>query len=368
MTGASKGAGVLIVCLVTAAGAGEWKSAVEPHPFRFPEDHAAHENYRIEWWYYTGNLETRDGRRFGYQLTFFRTGVVREPENPSRWTIRDLYTAHFAVSDIDRRQFHFFERVNRRGIGWAGAETDTYHVWNGDWKVRLEGNSHHLVAEQDQCRIALTLSPTKPPVLHGEAGLSQKGPSTGNASHYYSQTRMQTTGLLTVGGREFPVHGTSWMDHEFSTSFLEEGQQGWDWFAVQLDDGRELMIYQIRRADGTPDPHSSGTLVAADGAAVHLGIDQFSLVPGRRWRSGETTATYPIQWTVRVPGQRLEFDVRAAFSDQEMNTIGSTGLAYWEGAVVIEGRSEGKPVRGRGYLEMTGYAGKSLGRVLQSPP
>ncbi len=355
---------VLMACVVTAGG-GEWKSAVEPHPFRFPEDHAAHEDYRIEWWYYTGNLATPEGRRLGYQLTFFRTGVVYKPENPSRWTIRDLYMAHFAISDIEAEEFHFFERVNRRGIGFAGAETDSYHVWNGDWEVRLDGEIHHLLAEQDGCRIELELKPTKPPILQGKAGLSQKGPSTGNASHYYSYTRMETTGVLTVGGRDLEVAGTSWLDHEFSTSFLEEGQQGWDWFAVQLDDGRELMIYQIRRADGTVDPHSSAALVAADASAVHLSRDEFSLVPGNRWRSETTGAAYPVQWRISIPGHDMNLNVRAAFSKQEMNTTGSTGLTYWEGAVVIDGRSGGEPVRGRGYLEMTGYAGKSLGRVFR---
>lgn len=356
---------ILIAGLANAADGGDWKSAVEPHPFHFPGDHAAHEDYRIEWWYYTGNLEAPGGRRFGYQLTFFRTGVIHTPKNPSRWAVRDLYVAHFAISDINAGQFHFFERVNRRGIGRAGAETDTYHVWNGEWKARLEDNLHRLVAEQDDCRIELELTPMKPPILHGNAGLSQKGPSTGNASHYYSYTRMKTTGELTVGGRGFPVTGASWMDHEFSTSFLEEGQQGWDWFALQLDDGRELMVYQIRRSDGTTDPHSSATLVEASGASVQLSAEEFSLVENRHWQSNRTKAEYPIQWTVHVPAERLKLNVRATFPSQEMNTTGSTGLAYWEGAVVIEGESADKAVHGRGYLEMTGYAGKSLGRVFQ---
>lgn len=349
--------------LLAVASAEDWKSAVEPHPFHFPEDHAAHEDYRIEWWYYTGNLQTPEGRRFGYQLTFFRTGVVREPENPSRWAVRDLYMAHFAVSDLSGEKFHFFERLSRQGIGWAGAETEKYRVWNGDWSVQLEDDVHRLTAQQEGCRIELTAKPIKPPVLHGDRGLSRKGPSLGNASHYYSFTRMETTGVLTVDGRQYQVTGTSWMDHEFSTSFLEAGQQGWDWFALQLDDGRELMLYQIRRADGTAASQSSGTLIAPDGTSVHLESREFSLRPGRGWRSDATGATYPIEWDVEVPGRNLELNVRAALSDQEMNTAGSTGITYWEGAILVEGRSAGRPVRGRGYLEMTGYAGKSLGRM-----
>lgn len=358
---------ILISALIPIAAAraeDRWEAAIQPRAFRFPQDHAAHEDYRIEWWYYTGNLQTSDGRRFGYQLTFFRTGVVRQPQNPSRWAVRDLYTTHFAISDVQARDFHFFERVGRKGVGTAGAATNAYHAWNGDWEVRLDGDRHLLVAEHDGCRLQLQLTSAKPPVLHGQAGLSRKGPSEGNASYYYSLTRMPTTGTLTLEGRQFAVSGLSWMDHEFSTSFLEKGQQGWDWFAIQLDDKRELMIYQIRRTDGKADPSSSGTLVAADGKPKHLDHSAFTLVPGDRWRSDTSGGSYPIAWTVRVPEEHLELSVRASMPNQEMNTIASTGIAYWEGSIQVEGRAGSQPVRGQGYLEMTGYAGKSLGTLV----
>jgi predicted secreted hydrolase len=343
------------------AAAEDWKTVETPHPFAFPRDHAAHEDYRIEWWYYTGNLQAKDGRRFGYELTFFRTGIVRRPENPSRWAVRDLYITHFAISDLASGKFHFFERLNRRGVGWAGAESDRYRAWNGDWEVRLAGDRHLLSAYEGGQRLELTLTPTRPPVLHGDRGLSQKGPSRGNASHYYSLTRMETAGTLAVGGQEFSVTGLSWMDHEFSSSFLEPGQQGWDWFALQLDDGRDLMIYQIRTQDGRPDAQSSGTLVRADGTSIGLRRADFSLAPGPRHKMPGSGAEYPIAWRLRVPGHDLDLNVEAAMPDQEMNTTASIGVPYWEGAVAIRGTASGKPVAGRGYLEMTGYAGKGLG-------
>ncbi len=332
-----------------------WKTVAAPRRFDFPRDHAAHEDYRLEWWYYTGNLAAGDGRPFGFELTFFRAGVDREPVNPSRWAVRDLYIAHFAISDISRGRFHFFERLRRGGIGWAGASTDRLHVWIDQWQVRLEGDDHLLEAGDGDFALALRLSPRKPPVLQGDAGLSQKGPSEGNASYYYSITRMETTGSITAGGRALPVTGWSWMDREFSSSFLETGQQGWDWMSIQLDGDRELMIYQIRRPDGAADVYSSGTIIDAEGRTERLRADQFQLIPGRRWRSPRSGAEYPVEWTVRAPGKNVDLRVRAALSQQEMNTMTSIGIPYWEGAILVEGTWSGTPTTGRGYLEMTGY-------------
>jgi predicted secreted hydrolase len=350
---------IVLAFLTAPAQADEpWKSVVAVRPFVFPRDHAAHEEYRLEWWYYTGNIQTDDGRQFGYELTFFRTGIDFAPKNPSRWAIRDLYVTHFAVSDMASKRLEFFERVGRRGVGGAGADADRYRVWNGDWNARLDGNDHLLRAESGPVKIHLTLSPDKPPALHGKQGLSQKGPTPGNASYYYSFTRMKTRGSVTVAGKTFSVTGQSWMDHEFSSSFLEEGQQGWDWFALQLDDGRELMLYQIRRNDGTIDAHSSCTLVRADGSCESLARSDFEIVPGQRWRSEASNAEYPIEWTVRIPGRQLDLNIRAAFAAQEMNTVASTGFPYWEGSIRITGMSAGRPVQGRGYLEMTGRAKK----------
>lgn len=357
-----------ITVLLGLADGGErsekaWKKVLEPRPFVFPDDHAAHEDYRVEWWYYTGNLQTGDGRRFGFELTFFRAGVDKNPTNPSRWAVRDLYIAHFAISDIRDRRFHFSERSRRAGVGWAGASTKRYHVWNEDWEVRLDGEDHLLKAQEVDCAIQLRLSPRKPPVLQGDRGLSQKGPSEGNASHYYSLTRLETSGSLTVDGETMSVTGLSWMDHEFSSSFLEQGQQGWDWMAIQLDNNQELMIYQIRRNDGTPDVHSSGTLIDEQGRTEPLRNDQFQLVPEDGWRSPNSGARYPVLWTLRLAEKQTLLRVQAAFPEQEMNTLATIGTPYWEGSVIVTGTWEGEQVRGRGYLEMTGYRGRGLGGV-----
>ncbi len=339
-----------------------WREARAGYGYSFPRDHASHEPYRIEWWYYTGNLTARDGRRFGYQLTFFRTGVVPNPRNPSRWAVRDLYMAHFAISDIDQASFHWFERLSRAGINWAGADESAYRVWNGDWQVKLDGQTHLLSAKDAGFALELRLAPSKPEVIHGQNGVSQKGPSEGNASHYYSLTRLNSVGRLVVDSEEFEVTGVSWMDHEFGTKILELGQIGWDWFSIQLDDGRELMILQIRRSDGSVDPRSSGTLIDAEGRAVHISFGEFSLSPSDRWASPASRAVYPTAWSIEVPAHGLSLNVTAAFKDQELRATESTGVTYWEGSVEVSGRAGES---GRGYLEMTGYAGASMGAIFQ---
>jgi predicted secreted hydrolase len=359
-----------LICLLVGGGLvyAEWKQAVPGYEFEFARDHASHPDYKIEWWYYTGNLSAADGRRFGYQLTFFRFGVDRQPKNPSRWAVRDLYMAHFAVTDVSGRRFQYAERLNRAGVGWAGASDESYRVWNEDWEARLGERGQHVLRANDIERgiaLELELEPGKPPVLHGERGYSQKGSERGNASNYYSLTRMPTRGVLAVGGERVEVTGSSWMDHEFGTSFLEPEQRGWDWVSLQLDDGTELMIYQFRRTDGARDAHSRGTLVDARGSVTPLGVNDFVFEPaGETWASAASGAAYPTAWRVKVPSRGLELTVRAAVEDQELNTGESTGVTYWEGAVEARGARAGQGVGGRGYLEMTGYAGATMGSVL----
>jgi predicted secreted hydrolase len=343
-----------------------WKAADAGYTFSFPRDHASHPEYRIEWWYYTGNLDAADGRRFGYQVTFFRVGVDPQPTNPSKWAVRDLFMTHLAVTDVGRQTFRFTDRLNRAGIGWAGADASSYRVWNEDWQVTLDANGRHILkarTPEEDIGVDLILDPGKTPAIHGRDGISQKGDQPGNATHYYSLTRMPTRGTLRVAGTDVPVQGSSWMDHEFGTSLLEPDQLGWDWFSLQFDDGSELMVFQLRRTDGSIDPHSSGTWVGPDGAATVLHAGQFTLSPSQPWRAS-SGARYPLEWQVAVPGERLTVTARAAVRDQELRTEGSTGVTYWEGAIDIEGLRAGKPARGRGYLEMTGYTGTGLGRVL----
>jgi predicted secreted hydrolase len=345
-----------------------WKQATAGYQFEFPRDHASHPDYKIEWWYYTGNVRTREGRRFGYQVTFFRVGIDHTPANPSRWAIRDLHMTHLAVSDAAGQRYRYAEKLSRGGPGLAGAETTRYHVWNDDWTAMLDAGGgrrerHLLRAASAQASIDLMLDPGKPPAINGINGISQKGAQAGNASHYYSMTRMPTRGSISVDGERFEVEGDSWMDHEFGTSFLEPEQHGWDWFAIQLSDGRELMLYQLRRADGSRDPRSSGTLVDRSGKTTHLANADFTLTQGRAQFKSKNGAVYPIEWTVSVPSQRLDLKVTTPLTDQELSLERSTGIAYWEGMIDVSGTAAGAAATGHGYLEMTGYHG-SLGRVL----
>ncbi|HXE79859.1 MAG TPA: lipocalin-like domain-containing protein [Vicinamibacterales bacterium] len=364
----------ILACVLLAAtngmpsgSADKWQQASPGRRISLPGDHRSHPEYRIEWWYYTGTLHAReDGRRFGYQLTFFRIGVNVEPPTPSRWAVRDLHMAHFAITDVEAARHVATERLNRSGPGWAGASETTYRVWNETWFAQLEGTEHRLSASDPGSGLAieLRLREGRSPVRHGIDGFSQKGSSPGNASYYYSITRMPTEGTLTVGGRTHEVTGTSWMDHEFGTTFLERNQAGWDWFSVQLADGRDLMVFQLRNRDGSSDARSSGTLVSREGARP-LDANDIRLEPLRRWKSPSSGASYPVEWRVALPREDLRLHVRAVIDAQELHGLPS-GVTYWEGAVDIEGESRGAPASGVGYLEMTGYGGRPMGEVMSS--
>jgi predicted secreted hydrolase len=330
--------------------------AFEPREFRFPEDHGPHPGFRTEWWYWTGNLETADGRAFGYQLTIFRSALApRETERPSEWGTRQVYMAHFALSDIGAGRFHAFERFSRDALGLAGAQASPFHVWLQDWEARAtEGGVFpmRLTARGDNgATLELVLEEGKPPVLQGERGLSQKSAEPGNASYYYSLTRMPSRGTVTVDGRSYPVTGTSWMDREWSTSALGKGQVGWDWFALQLSDGSELMYYQLRLADGSADPFSAGTFVPPQGAPARLQRDEVRLEVLDTWESPRGGTRYPARWRLQVPTVGLELDITPAQADQEL----PVSVRYWEGAVRLQGSRAGQPLSGRGYVELTGY-------------
>jgi len=341
-----------------------WKQATAGYTFEFPRDHASHPDYKIEWWYYTGNVKAADGRRFGYQVTFFRVGIDHTPANPSRWAIRDLHMTHLAVSDDRGQQYRFAEKLSRGGPGLAGANTDRYHVWNDDWFAMLDGNRKHVLrAMTADVGIELTLDEGKPPAINGRNGINRKGAEAGNASHHYSLTRMPTTGTIVIDGKRVAVSGESWMDHEFGSTFLEPGQRGWDWLSIQLSDGRELMLYRLRRSDGSRDPRSSGTLIDKNGTTTHLANSDFTLTPGRPTFTSKNGAVYPIEWNVSIRSQRIELRITTPVEDQELWLVRSTGIAYWEGMIDVTGKSGTEPVTGAGYLEMTGYHG-SLGRVL----
>ena len=283
--------------------------------------------------------------------------------NTSRWAIRDIHMAHLAVSDPSGTRYRFDERLSRSGPGLSGASTDVYKVWNEDWSAGLDAQGRHvIVATSEKAAVQLTLDEGKQPAVNGVGGISQKGARQGNASHYYSITRMPTRGTITVDGERFEVSGESWMDHEFGTSFLEPEQQGWDWLSLQLDDSRELMLYQLRRADGSRDPRSSGTLVDARGGTTHLTAADFTLARAGATFTAPSGAVYPVAWTIDLPREQLTLTATTPLAYQELATAGA-GIAYWEGMVQVAGTARGRAVTGRGYLEMTGYKG-SLGRVM----
>jgi predicted secreted hydrolase len=341
-------------------GSFKYQLALPGRKLAFPADHYSHPDFKIEWWYYTGHLKSESGKRYGYQVTFFRFGLrdrqLEAKEKPPLFT--DLYMAHFAVSDVGQKKFLFRERINRGYQGKAGAATDRYRVWNEDWKVEGDLKTHRIDMNDRGTRLSLTLTSLKPPVLHGENGLSQKGEGEGRASYYYSLTRMKTEGELTINGKTEKVLGSSWMDHEFGSNQLREEQVGWDWFSLQLDDKSEVMLYLIRRKDGSPDPYSSGTLVKADGTTKHLTLNDFQIEVLDRWKSPKSGGHYPIKWKVTIPAEGVELQIIPEFTDQELITNRSTRVTYWEGAVQIRGTAQRKPMNGAGYVEMTGYVGK----------
>jgi len=327
----------------------------------FPQDFGPHPAYQTEWWYYTGNLQTTDGRRFGYQLTFFRRGLLPPQEQMRRASslgTNQVYMAHFALSDINANQHYGFERFARDAAGLAGASAVPYQVWLEDWQVvEVNSNQYQMTASQDNIQLALTLTDMKGSILHGEKGYSQKGPDPGNASYYYSQTRLMTSGTIQIQDTWYQVQGLSWKDHEFSTTALSTGQIGWDWFSIQLDDENELMVFQIRREDGSIDPLSSGTWIAPNGETHPLKQADFTIQVLDTWLSPGTGARYPSRWTVQVPSLKLNLEIKSRMPDQEM----VLSYAYWEGAVEITGTAEGKPKTGSGYVELTGYAASMEG-------
>jgi predicted secreted hydrolase len=341
-----------------------WERAFPGYHFEFPRDHFNHPGYQTEWWYYTGNLRSQDGRRFGFELTFFRQGIARpipSGQAGSTWDVADLYLAHLALSDLDGRRFYHTERLNRAGPGLAGADLGSRHIWNGNWQVRFDESSagaqpvQDLQAVCDDFTLHLTLHSAKSPVIHGVDGVSQKAPGRGQASHYISYTRLEAAGSLELEGRAITLAGLAWMDHEFFSHQLTPDQTGWDWISIQLDEGEELMLYRLRRRDGTVDPFSAGSFVDARGAARHLAAGEFSMESGATWTSPATSARYPVQWTIRVPSLGIELAATTPLEDQELVSRRANWPTYWEGAITLRGKAHGQPASGVGYLEMTGY-------------
>ncbi len=329
------------------AGFELYRAALPGYRYEFPRDHFNHPEFQTEWWYYTGNLRDTQGRRFGFELTFFRQGVERGQQSATVWDVRDAWLAHLALSDIAGGRFLHAERLNRSGAGLAGASLDLARVWNGNWHVAwdLSSGTQHMQAIDPRFSFNLTLRALKPPVVHGINGVSQKAAGAGQASHYVSFTRLETRGEITLEGRTFQVAGLSWMDHEFFTEQLAATQVGWDWFSLQLDDNTEIMLFRLRRKDGAADPYSAGTYIDARGRTTHLAHDAFSVTPGKLWKQ------YPIEWGIRVPSLGVDVQITTRLPQQEVESQQSR---YWEGAVDIVDITGTR--HGSGYVEMTGYA------------
>lgn len=337
--------------------------ALEPRKFSFPADHGPHPDYRNEWWYVTGNLDATTGERFGFELTIFRFALAPATERPaaadapSEWRTRQVYVGHFAVTDAAGRRFLSSETFARGALGLAGATAEPFRVWVEDWWLKAFPSSAQpddkwlLHADSGKAALTVTLEPLKPPVLQGEAGLSRKSSEPGNASYYYSLTRLATDGTLSIGNDVYDVTGLSWLDREWGSSALSDEQAGWDWFALQLEDGSELMYYQLRRHDGGVDPMSAGTYVPAEGDPVHLGHGDLVLAVRSHWDSPRG-GRYPAGWSLTVPKLELAVQAGPILAEQELDA----SVRYWEGAVDVAGRRGNEPVSGRGYVELTGYA------------
>jgi predicted secreted hydrolase len=348
--------------LAEALGTGDtlgYRRALEPRAFDFPRDHGPHDGFRTEWWYFTGNLVAEDGALLGYQLTFFRsalappaardTGSLRE----SAWAADHAWMAHLAITEVAGKRFHAFDRFAREAVGLAGASQAPWRVWLHDWSASSDTSFPiRLRAAASDVSLDLALQRGKPPVLNGDRGLSAKGPERGNASYYYSLTRMPTTGTIRIGQRTLRVTGDSWMDREWSTSGLGADLAGWDWFALQLSDRSELMLYILRRTDGTPSPFSAATFVRPDGSSRALDASDFIVEVLDTWTSPRDRTRYPAAWRITVPTEAVDVRVVPLVSDQELNLA----VRYWEGTARVDGRRRGAPVSGRAYAELTGYA------------
>ena len=358
----------------------DWKKAIDMRTWSFPGDHGSHPEYRTEWWYFTGNLIDEAGNRYGYQLTFFRQGVDNSEASGSGlrkndpWSIQNIYFAHFALTDVKNNLFRHFNMTSRAGPGLAHADTKGMDLWVLNWSAKMKTISTKntsfpkevisLRARHKDIEINLELSPGKPAVLHGKNGLSRKGPEKGQSSYYYSFTDLKTKGSIKTGlNKEFVnVRGISWFDHEFGSNQLTSEQTGWDWFGIRLSDGRDLMVYFLRKKDGSIEATSSGTLVEKNGSPRYIRLADIEVKILEKWKSPKTGSIYPGKWHIRIPSAQIDLALSPQIANQELTTEVPANITYWEGAVEGKGISGGKPVVVEGYVELTGYSG-SLGNV-----
>lgn len=332
-----------------------FERAVKKRQFTFPEDHGSHPAFKTEWWYFTGNLEDERGRKFGYELSLFRFAIESDPvKRTSTWATNNVYMGHFALTHVEEKVFYNYERFAREGAGLAGARGEPFRVWVEDWSVEeVDGDNEiwRLRANKEGIAVDLFLTPEKGIVLQGNEGLSQKSKEQGNASYYYSIPRLSTKGTIELKGKVFPVSGRSWLDREWSTSALAEEQSGWDWFALQLSNGYDLMFYRLRLENGSIDPYSAGKLIAPDGSTTTLASEDVEVKELEKWKS-PLGGTYPVKWHLKLKKEDLDLTIEALITSQELDL----SIRYWEGSVKVEGSQNNMPLSGKGYVEMTGYA------------
>ena len=344
---------VIIICLLagsTFAGSEEYLNVTSGHKITLPRDFYYKKGYRVQWWYFTGHLFDQAGREFGYELTFFVVNVQKR-EFKSRFGVNNIYISHFAVSDVNGNRFYFSDNTDSGAYGFAGAEDSHLKIWIGNNIADGTVGKIHLKASDKEKTIDLQLIPEKAVVLNGDKGYSRKSEESPIlASLYFSYTHLKTEGKLTIGNNIFTVKGKSWFDREISSRGLGKKQAGWDWFSIQLDDQREIMLYMLRNKDGSIDRYSSGTFIYPDGTYRHLSKDDFSVAVMDHYKSPKTKAGYPSQWEVKIPSEKLRLKITPLIREQEVLAYYSTGNYYWEGTCAVEGTA-----KGRAYVEMTGY-------------
>ncbi len=317
---------------------------------KLPEDFYFKKDYRIQWWYFTGHLFDKNGREFGYELTFFVVGV-QQRNYKSRFGVNNIFISHFAITDIRNNKFYFSESAETGVFNFAGAKEDELKVWVGEDILRGNINLIYIKASDNKKMLNLKLIPVKRVVLHGEKGYSRKSEESPLISSiYFSYTNMKSEGEIQIDDQIFKVTGKSWFDREISSRRLSENQEGWDWFGIQLNNEKEIMLYILRNKKGSMDKFSSGTIIYPDGRFRHLLKNEFKIKALSYYKSRKTKAKYPSKWVVSIPSEGLTLTITPFIEDQEVVAYSTTGNYYWEGACKVSGT-----LNGRAYVEMTGY-------------
>lgn len=337
----------------------EWARAIEPREWTFPRDHGAHPEFKTEWWYYTGNLKcSASDKHFGYQLTFFRQGVQPSPSVlDSSWSLRDIYFAHFAITDVSDQKFYSAEKVSRGNLDQAAYSQEQMDIRLNNWQIQqLDKDQFKLRAKESEFALELEVNSAKPMVLQGQRGLSRKTDIEGEASYYYSYTRLLSQGTIRIGDQNYEVQGNSWFDHEFMTNVLSSSIVGWDWFSIQLDSNQELMLYQLRNDLGQVKKWSKGVLIQPDGSLIQLDPKSITFHVIDTWKSSHNGAIYPSTWKIEYSPLELELLIKPQKNDQEFLVTRFQSMSYWEGTCQISGKVQGQQTQGYGYTELTGYS------------